>query len=834
MISETKKHLKCILILLLICAVIAVAVYALHATAEEKLTKYEEDLAAIPVTLTVTTPTGELETEILKDGTVYERELSIPNWVYQIFTEREPVKFYDVSEAKDLSEANKLRKDEPSAELSFAEYVKDVQLMVSEQINKVGDYSFSIREYYYAYGITSLDCVPLFASDWESEITWFDGYDESIFASNGLYCLIPASKLEEYDNGNGEAVVSFYYTAMSHQYVDGELVKEKEERECPYTLKIAGTYTGGDWNSIYCPLDIVEKACSELESTPLVLSLSATLADNSRLEEFREKMSLCFLEPAPENEDIPWGYYVEWQNIFRYHDVYPLGLAIDDEALLALPDVTGVVGVLKTIVKIGIAVIAVIIAGISVGLLVIFLKNKKKNKALKPLHYAYISGVALLLFSAIVTTSICYLHASTEVEKRNYEEACLTSPITLTVTDPWGNFRGYANYVDGSIKWDTDFFSVYGWIFDLFTSEEPVRFYDVSGVENPEYNREAVEEIMNETEPIELSLSEYVKNVQIKKAYEMTEVNGRDCSDSNLIGITSMSCVPELDPARGCEIVWYEGYDESIFDGDELLCLIPEDKIDRYDNGNGEAEIYFKISSKKITYVDGQPVRDEVEYREYRCTLKIAGTHKGKDYKGIYCSLPVFDQVCSELDVTVGIDAMSMTLADNSRLDEFREKMSFCLTEADPDAELKKWGSYANTWYNEYYDRALDIDDEHLKEMYISLEESIEHTRRVTQMILAVAAVMSLVIACLAICSRKRDEALMRRFGESKIRVCARLMIEQMVCVLIGIILGGAYFLWKPIVKLSIFALIYLVALTFAIAILMSKKPIKTDKEENQ
>ena len=381
MISKTKKHLKCILILLLICAVIAVGVYALHATAEEKLRQYEEAFAAIPVTLTVTTPTGELETEILKDGTVYERELSIPNWVYQIFTEREPVKFYDVSEAKDLSEASKLRKDEPSAELSFAEYVKDVQLMVSEPINKVGDYSFSIHEHSYAYGITSLDCVPLFASDWESEITWFDGYDESIFASNGLYCLVPASKLEEYDNGNGEAVVSFYYTAMSHQYVDGELVKEKEERECPYTLKIAGTYTGGDWNSVYCPLDIVEKASGELESTLQVLSLSATLADNSRLEEFREKISLCFLKPSPKNEDIPWGYYVQWQNIFRYHDVYPLGLAIDDEALLALPDVTGVVGVLKTIVKIGIAVIAVIIAGIPVGCLVIFLTNKKKLKA---------------------------------------------------------------------------------------------------------------------------------------------------------------------------------------------------------------------------------------------------------------------------------------------------------------------------------------------------------------------------------------------------------------------------------------------------------------------
>ena len=378
---KAKMHLKRILIPLVICAIIAVAVVALHVTAEKKLTKYEEDLAAAQVTVTVTTPTGEVENVDLGDGIVYERELSIPDWVYTIFTEREPVKFYDVSEAKDMSEAIELQKDEPDAELSLAEYVKDVQLMASEQINKVGDYIFSIRDHYYAYGITSLDGVPLFASGWESEITWFDGYDESIFTSDGLYCLIPASKLEEYDNGNGEAVVSFYYSAMSHKVVDGELVKEQTERECPYTLKIVGTYTGGDWNSVYCPLSIVLQACIDLEAVPRVLSLSATLADNSRLEEFREKMSLCFLEPAPENEDIPWRTYAQFQKRSIFHKSYPLGLDIDDGALSDLIDVTGEVQRLESIAKIGVIAIAVIIAAIPVGCLVIFLTNKRKTKA---------------------------------------------------------------------------------------------------------------------------------------------------------------------------------------------------------------------------------------------------------------------------------------------------------------------------------------------------------------------------------------------------------------------------------------------------------------------
>jgi len=379
----------CILIPLLICAVIAVAVYALHATAEKKLRQYEEAFAAAQVTVTVTTPTGEPKVEVLDDGTVFEIPFSIPEWVYRLFTEKETVLFYDVSAAGDDSEAQLKLKDEVTpAELSLTEYVKDVHCMNSQRINKVSDYSFlknygdiSFYERYYAYGITSLSSDPKLASGGECEVTWFDGYDESILAGNGLYCLVPNSKLEEYDNGNGEAVVSFYKSYVSYKYVDGELVKEEKELEVPVALKIVGTYTGGDWNSVYCPLSIVLQACIDLEAVPQVLSFSATLADNSRLEEFREKMSLCFLEPAPENEDIPWRTYAQFQKRSIFHKSYTLGLDIDDGALSDLIDVTGEVQRLDNIVKIGAIAIAVIIAAIPVGCLVIFLTNKKKSKA---------------------------------------------------------------------------------------------------------------------------------------------------------------------------------------------------------------------------------------------------------------------------------------------------------------------------------------------------------------------------------------------------------------------------------------------------------------------
>ena len=276
-------------------------------------------------------------------------------------------------------EREALKKETTPTELSLAEYVKDVKIMMSQDINNVSGYSYGSDDRYYACGITSIDCDPMLASE-ECEITWYEGYDESIFEGDGLYCLVPDTKLEEYDDGNGEAVVTFYNKSFNYSFEDGKLVQEKIDLECSYTMKIVGTYTGGDWNSVYCPLPIVLQACIDLEAVPRVLSLSATLADNSRLEEFREKMSLCFLEPAPENEDIPWRTYAQFQKRSIFHKSYPLGLDIDDGALGELTDVTGEVARLENIVKMGVIAIAVIIAGIPVGCLVIFFTNKKKRK----------------------------------------------------------------------------------------------------------------------------------------------------------------------------------------------------------------------------------------------------------------------------------------------------------------------------------------------------------------------------------------------------------------------------------------------------------------------
>ena len=369
MISKAKKRLKRILIPLLFCIAASLILGVLNASNEAKMLKYEEELRSIPVTLTITTPTGrDTKMEVLPSGKIIEKKVTllINEWVMKLFKEYTPVFFYDVSDAKDSGEARELKKEVFPTKLCLAEYVKDVKYTIAMKIDKVSDYSFGRADHYNMYGITSLSCDPYLSSE-ECEIAWYDGYDESIFGGNALVCLVPDGKVQQYDNGKGEAVVHKTITSSRYQMIDGKMeMVGTSSREGERTLKIVGTYTGGDFNSVYCPQPIVERMSEELETIYSVSALSATLADNSRLEEFREKASFCFLEPSPDNEEVPWGYYADT----FHHDYYPLGLAIDDEALLALPDVTEDCARFAKIVKIGTIALSVI-AGILAGYLII-------------------------------------------------------------------------------------------------------------------------------------------------------------------------------------------------------------------------------------------------------------------------------------------------------------------------------------------------------------------------------------------------------------------------------------------------------------------------------
>ena len=160
---------------------------------------------------------------------------------------------------------------------------------------------------------------------------------------------------------------------------------------------------------------------------------------------------------------------------------------------------------------------------------------------------------------------ICALQASNDEEMRHYEKAYQAIPIKFSVNNPSAT--------------DVEFSSLMpGWVLDLFTGESPVEIVDVSAAKDWDEKQE----IIDNTEPTKISLQEYVKDLQFKMTYTIRTINGKKYTGARgttlLYGMNSIYSDKQLLPEYGCEIKWYEGYDESIFSGDEPVCLIPESK----------------------------------------------------------------------------------------------------------------------------------------------------------------------------------------------------------------------------------------------------------------
>ena len=133
---------------------------------------------------------------------------------------------------------------------------------------------------------------------------------------------------------------------------------------------------------------------------------------------------------------------------------------------------------------------------------------------------------------------------------------------------------------------------------------------------------------------------------------------------------------------------------------------------------------------------------------------------------------------------------------------------------------------------NDFYRYAIDINDENLAELTAILKDSIKFNSTVTLIVVVLSAVAGLLVGFLMIRRRKREIMLMRMVGESNARVYVGFVLEQMICIILGVIVGGAYYMWKPMDNLSLFVLTYFVGLSIALVIFMSKKLIKNIKED--
>lgn len=394
----------------------------------------------------------------------------------------------------------------------------------------------------------------------------------------------------------------------------------------------------------------------------------------------------------------------------------------------------------------------------------------------KRLRRAPLPALGVFLFGAILAAALCWLNASYEQELRHYDEVYRTIPVEVTVTNLTGNKR--------------DDLDAPSWVYEVFTGRG---WYpnDLGG---------------------------YLTNLKLK---------GSRTSTSGLVltGITS----PELDKSlleeNGGRITWLDGYDESILaQNDQFVCLISD-----------------KLEQTLLAQVDGgQPLTLTLDFEaqdtwqgqiyRYSCDLTVIGVYSnGSSGSAVYAPWNIVEKVYGALRAELSVDMLSGTLIDNTRLEELREDAANWFVEPTPTGVKVEWDYFLNV---DYYPYALDIDDSLLVKAAATLENSIFINRICTLLVFVLSAGAGFFVGFLMVRQRKREIALMRTLGARNGSVYLSFTLEQMLCVVLGAFLGGAWFDWEPIGRLLIFVGIYFVGLTAALLVFLRQNLLTALKED--
>lgn len=386
-----------------------------------------------------------------------------------------------------------------------------------------------------------------------------------------------------------------------------------------------------------------------------------------------------------------------------------------------------------------------------------------------------IPAVAIMLFAAILSMILCGLHEANEAEKRNYEEMYRTVPVYITATDITGT---RATGLDAR-----------KWVYNIFTSA-----YEIG---------------------------DYLTDICIKMSADIdgATLNGQSISCNKLTGITSLRADSSLFQHGDNVIKWNDGYDESVLCGQELVCILPDELVSEI----ADEKLSVVLSFSSVAYTEGQVS----ETWDYKCTLSVVGSHSLSG-NVIYCPFDVVKTVYTRLDDPWHIDAISGTMSDNYKINEMWTAAEDWFVKPNPAGVKTPWDY---SWYS-YYPYALKVDDSQLVAAAETLGNSIQVNKICTLVVFTLSAAASFFIGLLIIRSRKREIALMRTMGTPNRTIYKSFAVEQMICAVLGTLLGGSYFLWKPIERLVAFVVIYFVGLSIALLIFLHTNLLTTIKED--
>lgn len=390
--------------------------------------------------------------------------------------------------------------------------------------------------------------------------------------------------------------------------------------------------------------------------------------------------------------------------------------------------------------------------------------------------------LAVVFLAAALSACICGLVKAGQMQQKQFEETYDSIPVTLRVTNL------------SATRWDNLECPI--WVMQAFTGQGFAKD--------------------------ETSLAEYVKAVDYKMSINIDQygasIDGKSVEGvSTLTGITCTGICEELNQKKAA-IRWLDGWDESMFGEYAEACIVSKSIMP--DDWDGRSPATLTIS---VSYSDGWSGSYTAVHE-----LKIAGFHTASPEK-VYTGYSMMARIYSSVNKSISLDAVSATLADNDSREEVRQAAFIRFAEPNATGEHTSWKWAQYFWYP----YALDIDDSLLVDAELTLKTSLLLGEICSYIMFALSAGAGFFVGFLMIRSRRREIALKRSMGQGSISVFADLAAEQLTCLVLGTVIGGAAFLWQPVERIAVFMLVYTIGLSIALAVFLRRNLMTALKEED-
>lgn len=309
---------------------------------------------------------------------------------------------------------------------------------------------------------------------------------------------------------------------------------------------------------------------------------------------------------------------------------------------------------------------------------------------------------------------------------------------------------------------------------------------------------------------------EYLTDVRIRASRKID--NAQALGLEYLTGITALGAEKGLDPAR---ITWLEGWDESLFSGDQALCLVPEGYTRDDDEAMPGQQLLLEFEN--TVKASGLP---DSRY-EYTLCLTVAGVYAGDAQWAVYCPYSVLAQVFLRCGQAGSVSNASAVLVDNTKLEELKARRSDWFAAPDPSGARTPWVGGEMS----HYPYALDINDRLLRGVTEALEKNMLVNGICRTLIFILSAVAGIFLGWLTTRQRRREIGLLRTLGTPNSAIFKGFFLEQLLCLAAGAVLGGGLLLESAPLRLLLFVGLYSLGLSGSLLFFLNMDLLTALKE---